>query len=351
MSTYSAQGSVTIKRLRSGDTCFISFIYNGVPLFQCVDPNTGAVSPDWTVAENQPVLTPNVVSARGNKVVLSGHQWSYNGILLVFSGATSGEWTADSTGRFQFNASTGALKIVKNLASKDNPASDTLHYACSASVAGVEQTLEKDVDIQIQSAGASSYTGMITPAGDTTLSEQNPTVTLNTALFIGGTTVADYAVKWYRDDELWSGKTGKSITVSRGDVDYTQLVVAEFYLSASDTAPVDRDAVRILDAADEYKIEHRIVNADGSAATASTNREVDTGKPVYVQAYVVNMREGAEVTIAGSWKMRVYDKDTWEIIRTTTASSAATVTDAVTTADTDRDGVQKDVEVVSEVEW
>ncbi len=350
MSQYSAQGSITIKRLRNGDTCFISFRNNGVPLFQHVDVNTGAVSPDWTVAENQPTLTPQVTSARGSKVVLSGHQWSYNGILLVFSGETSGEWTADTTGKFRLNASTGALKIVANLASKDNPASDTLHYACSASVAGVEQTLEKDVDIQIQSAGASSYTGTLT-ATTGQLTEAEPTATLATKLFLGGTEVTDYAVKWYRDDELWSAKSGKSITVTRSEIDSAQLIVAEFYLSATDTAPVDRDAVRIIDATDEYKIEHRIVNADGSTATAATNREVDTDKPVYVQAYVVNVKSGLEATIAGDWKMMVYDKDAWEITRTLTASGAATITGTITTADTDRDGVQKDVEVVSEVEW
>jgi hypothetical protein len=350
MSQYSAQGSITIRRLRNGDTCFISFRNNGVPLFQCVDPNTGVVSPDWTIAENQPTLTPQVVSARGNTVVLSGHQWSYNGILLVFSGATSGEWTADTTGKFQMNASTGALKIVKNLASKDNPASDTLHYVCSASVAGVEQTLEKDVDIQIQSAGASSYAGTLTATAPI-LSSSETSTTLNARLFIGGTEVTDFSVKWYRDDELWSAKTGKSITVTREEVDWSQLVIAEFYLSSSDTQAVCRAAVRITDVSDEYKIEHRIVNSDGSAATSATNREVDTNKPVYVQAYVVNMKTGEESAIAGSWKMMVMDKDSWEILRTVTADGAANITGSVTTDDTDRDGVQKDVEVVSEVEW
>ncbi len=350
MSQYSAQGSITIRRLRNGDTCFISFKNNGVPLFQCVDPNTGAVSPDWTVAENQPILTPQVSSARNNTVVLSGHQWAYNGILLVFSGTTSGEWAADSTGKFQMNTLTGALKIIKNLASKDNPASDNLRYSCSASIAGVEQTLEKDVDIQIQSAGASSYTGTLTTTSGQLTSDE-PSATLNTKLFIGGAEVTDYAVKWYKDEELWSVKSGKSITVTNEEIDSTQLIIAEFYLSAADTQAVDRDAVRVIDITDEFKIEHRIVNSDGSTATAATNREVDTNKPVYVQAYVVNMKSGVEAAITGSWKMMVMDKDLWSIMRTITSEGTATIMGTITTADTDKDGVQKDVEVVSEVEW
>lgn len=55
MVAYSAQGSITIRKLRSGDTYFISLGLNGKPLYQGVDPTTGAVSPDWTVAENQPI--------------------------------------------------------------------------------------------------------------------------------------------------------------------------------------------------------------------------------------------------------------------------------------------------------
>ena len=141
MNTYSAQNSITVKRLRNGDTFFITFGNNGIPLFQGVDPVTGVVTPDWTVAANQPVVTPVVTSARGNAVVLSNHQWSYNGVALNFNGATSGDWTTDSTGKFQLNSSTGALKIIANLASTTNIASDSLTYSCVATVAGVEYNL------------------------------------------------------------------------------------------------------------------------------------------------------------------------------------------------------------------
>ena len=88
MSTYSAQGSITIKRLRNGDNFFISLeITNGVPLFQGVDEKTGTASPDWTVPANQPIITPKVTSARGNAVDLSFHSWKYNGVALNFNGA------------------------------------------------------------------------------------------------------------------------------------------------------------------------------------------------------------------------------------------------------------------------
>ncbi len=47
---YSAQNSITIKRLRSNDSLMLTFENNGIPLFQAVDEESGAVSPDWSIA-------------------------------------------------------------------------------------------------------------------------------------------------------------------------------------------------------------------------------------------------------------------------------------------------------------
>lgn len=349
MSTVSAQGSITIKRLRNGDTFFISFDNNGVALFQSVDPVSGLVAPDWTIAENQPIITPRVTSSRSLSVSLAGHTWVYNGVALDFSGAAAEGWVTDTTGKFKMNTSTGALRIIANLASVDNPASDTLQYSCVPTVAGVTYTegLSKSIDIQIQSGGASSYTGLLI-ASKSQLSSDEPTVTLKTQLFLGGIEQTSYTVVWWKDDEKWTAKTGKSISVSRGDVDGTQLFIAEFFVTGSDAA-VDRDAVRLIDTSDDFTVGHRIVNSDGS--TASANREVAPGNPVYVQSYVVNVRTNTEYAVSGIWKSMVMDKDSWEILKTEASSGAATNMVAVTVAETDRDGQEKDVEVVSEVEW
>ena len=349
MSNLSAQGSITVKRLRNGDTFFISLDLNGVPLFQGVDPVTGDVTPDWTVAANQPVITPRVTSARGNTVSLGGHQWSYNGQILLFTGASSGNWTTDSTGKFQLNTATGALKIIANLASATNVASDNLTYNCVATVAGVEYNLSKSIDVQIQSVGASSYYGTINATTEQ-LTPQVTSATINTKLYLGSTEQSNYAVKWYKDDVLWSGKSGASITVNTGDVDGTQLIIAEFYKSAGDATPVFRAGIRIIDTNDDFHVEHRYVNSRGT--TANANREVDVNNPVYVQAYVVNVRTNTEVNVSGMWKMLVMDKDSWGILKTVQPGvAAATCTCQVTTAETDAGGVEKDVEVVSEVTW
>ena len=54
------------------------------------------------------------------------------------------------------NTTTGALRIVKNLASSTNIANDTLSYSCVATVGGTEYNLQKSIDVLIQTVGASA---------------------------------------------------------------------------------------------------------------------------------------------------------------------------------------------------
>lgn len=364
MDNYSAQNSITVKRLRNGDTFFISFGNNGIPLYQGVDPVTGVVAPSWGTGTGQvtPIITPQVTSARGNSVTLGSHQWSYNGLAMNFSGSTvtigGVVYTkASNDGRFAM-ASTGALAIIGDLASTTNIASDSLTYSCIATVAGVEYALTKSVDIQIQSIGASSYYGTINASSEQLTASVTQT-TVKTALYLGGTVQNSYYVKWYKDDTHWSEKLGQTqITITRADVDGTQLFIAEFYKSQADyeggADPIFRAGIRIIDTLDDYHVEHRYVNSDGTT-TGTPNREVDTGKPVYLKAYVVNVRTNTELTtISGSWVSHVMDPDGWVERKRVPASgtnTGATNLVSVTVAETDINGVEKDAVVVSEVEW
>lgn len=341
MSTYSAQGSITIKRLRNGDNFFISLENtNGVPLFQGVDEKTGVPSPDWTVAANQPIITPRVTSARGNSVDLSFHVWKYNGVALNFNGAETDGWKLDSTGKFKINVSTGALRIVQNLASKTNCANDTLTYECVATISGVEYNLTKSIDVLIQTVGANGYVGFII-ASTEQLTADVTSCTLNTKLMLAADNVTSYYVKWYKDDTLWSAKNGqKTITVGRNDVDGTQLFIAEFYKDSTSTTPLYRAGVRIIDTLDEFQVQ---------LAITSTNKEVSPGNSVVVAAKVVNMRTNTVVSPAGAvWSLRVMEKKNWSEKR-----RVSTNTITITTADTDNPttGEENDVEIHAEVDF
>lgn len=341
---YSAQGSITIKRLRNGDSLYITLESNGIPLYQGVDTSAGTVSPDWTVAANQPVLTPKVTSVRGNTVTRSSHQWKYNGQLLLFTGATSadGNWRTDSTGKFQINLTTGndggALKIIDNLANVNAVANGLLEYSCVATVSGTNYNVSKSIDVVIQSMGASSCYGAII-ASPQTIDATNTTSTLKTILQVGASPVTTYHVKWFKDDTAWPAMDGlKQIAVGRSDVNGTQLFIAEFYLKATDTTPVARAGVYVIDSLDEFRVEFDYV----SAAV-----EVAPGQDVTVKAKVINTRTNSVQALNNpTWKCDVMEKDTWTSIKQST-----TDTITVTTAETDRNNKENDVEVVGEVDF
>lgn len=336
MSIYSTQGSITIKRLRNGDSIFLTLELNGKPLYQAVDKQTGSVAPDWTTEANRPVITPHASSTRNNTVVLSAHKWMYNGVEIEFNGSSSGDYVLDSSGTFGKNPTTGALKIFKNLASSTNFASDSLQYSCVATVAGVEYNMSKSIDVQIVVGGASSYYGFI-KASTTQLDDANATASLVTELWLAASAESSYYVKWYKDTVEWTEKAGqKSITVTRDDVSGAQLFVAEFYKNQGDTNYIYRAAVSIIDTYDEIIL---------SPYISSANKTVNDNMPVTVAARLINTTTKATLTPTNPvWSFTIMDGDTWAVLATSSSSSIE-----VTTEHTDQDdGTSHDVVVIVE---
>jgi hypothetical protein len=113
------------------------------------------------------------------------------------------------------------------------------------------------------------------------------------------------------------------------------LFIAEFYLSSTDTTPVARAGVYIVDSLDEFNIVFTYT---------SSNTEVAPNKSVTVEAKVINVRTNAVVsTSSTTWACYIMDKDSWTVI-----GSSATNSITVTTEHTDRNGKYNDVEVVGE---
>ena len=276
MNTYSAQGSITIKRLRTGNQIYITFDSNGKALYQGIDTESGVVSPDFTNVDNQPTRTPKVTSIKGLASTLSNHTWKYNGMLLSFSGSET--WQTDSTGKFQMKPSDGTIKIIGNLASTTNIAADTLTWSAICATDGYEETITKDLTVNVQNVGSSAYVGIVSATTEQ-LTSDVPTITLSTKLYLGITgEVPSYYVKWYKDSELISGQNSATLSVTRDMVDGTQLFIAEFYKSSAETVYISRAAIRITDVLDEYQI---------NLYVSSDNKEVDTNKAVTVTAYII----------------------------------------------------------------
>lgn len=332
------QNSITIRKLRNGDSLFLTLETNGIPLFQGVDSTTGAINPDWTVSDNQPIIIPNVKSVKGNTVVLSNHSWAYNGTTIIFPSIGSSGWVTDRSGQFSMNRDNGSIRIIDNLVNTDDITNAVLTYSGTATSMGVSYNLTKSIDIIIQEMGASSYYGEISAATQQLTGDVTSSV-LTTSLFTNTGEVTDYYVRWYKDDTLWlDPRASHTLTIDRSDVDGSQLFIAEFLENVSDVTPLYRAGIRIIDTADDY-----VVNI----SITSTNKEVDTNKPVTVTAQVINLRTNSAVSTTGmTWKMYVMEKETWAILKSSSTNSIT-----VTTTETDRNGEQNSVEVIAEATW
>lgn len=332
----SAQGSVVVKRLRNGDTVFLSLVPDK-PLYQALISDSNTPKPDWSVAENRPTITPTFRSARGNSVTTLKHTWLYNGIDVTDSSVKS---------KFSLNGTTGALTIIGNLADEDNIASDTLTYTGIISVAGVESTLTKDITVLIQPSGSNAYTGYIY-SDSLQLTKDEDEITLKTMLYLAGGPVTDYYVDWYKDtDEFKTNVSGSdTLTVGCDDVDGEQIFIARFKLQRTDTTYVASHAVRVQDTDDEYFV--KLTTSGG---------EVSAGNSVKVTAtlYRIPASGGNEELYeptGATWVMRIRDGNTWDEIA---KASGNTITVSTTHTDyTGTDGTAKvrDVEVEAEVSW
>lgn len=335
----SAQGGITIRRLRNGDSLFVTFDTNGVDLYQGIDPESGAISPDWNIPSNQPTLTPRVSSARGNFVSMTNHRWYIFGSEIEFTVNKGGNIYENVGGEISLNKTTGTIRFLTNIATVGYLGNFPLKWAGTISTANTVQDISKEATIRIGNMGSSSAVGMITAITEQ-ISALVPTTTLKTSLRIGTGVVTDYYPKWWRDDTPWTVKNGdKNPIVTRDDVDGTQLFVCRFYKNSGDSTEIAVAGIRIIDVSDEYQVPLRITSA---------NKEVDKDKPVTVQAYIYNNTTNTEITPSGQvWKLTAYiNGGDFTPIKTSTTNTIQ-----ITTNETDRGGIEYDIDVIAEVNF
>lgn len=335
---YKVQETYAVKVLRTNDNLSLGFTNNGVVLFQAIDKETGAVSPDWTIPENQPVRTPQVSTTQGVNVVFTMHKYLYNGHEIDFEDQpVVGGWMTEKThGRFQLRPSDGSIRIVKNLASLTNYADDTLSYKCQVSIGGVEYNMSAEMTIAIQQMGASSFYGSLLGSA-TILSDAVSSMTLQSFLYLGAHSVSDYSVVWHKGLQVWTDKTGKTITVHRDDVDASQLIGADFVV---DGKVVAKAWISIRDEADEFKLIPQITSANKAVVPPyrDSNGVLKEGTPIELKFQIVNMRTKAEVTpVSATYESIIIDKDSWDEIRRVNSNVVT-----VTPQDCEIDGVMAD---------
>lgn len=358
-STYSAQGSIRITRLRTGDS-LLATLHSDKPLFQGVTDST-TVAPDWTDPQNQPTITPEVYSSRNGSVTIGAFTWYYNGTPVQFGSAAADGWAtelANSTAnpgpaRFKVcvnpaaGETAGMLKIIGNLASNNNMDNDILKFETTVETGGVRSTAGASIDVLIQPMGASAYQGLVTVSPSNTFTDKVTDITLTPSLIMGAAPVGGYTVEWYHDsvadgNKVAKGINGNVLTVNRDDVGAQELYIAVFYVGGTE---VSRYGVTLTDTTDEFYIKIEVFNADTNTLTASTIASANDRLKL-VASVVDKTGNPVSVPASASWMGRVMNHDTWKQLRSVQDNEVI-----VTSADTDSGGEQCDVTVTFEVEW
>lgn len=259
----------SVRFLRNGDQ--ITIVRNiinqsgqGAALFQVIDPNSGAVSPDWTVAANQPIIQLSARSAAGYPVEITGVNFAYDGTTLIFTYSGTTWVTASNDSRFQSRINSSGnyeLKIVSNLASSTAVSNKQITYEMSYVCNASSDSVQGSVDVLIQQAGSDSYILQIT-TNRVELDVEHTSAILTASAMYGTQAIVigsgGYSVEWYQDGVLLDDETSATLTVTRSMVSGGSIFVAKL---KKDGDTVAQDGQRINDIADEYQVLYTPTNA------------------------------------------------------------------------------------------
>ena len=345
----------TVRFLRNGDTITVNrYIVktdgSGAALFQMVDVTSGAVAPDWSKAENQPIIRLTLRSAAGYPISLSSCTWAYNGqnLSFVYNGT---DWVNEGgsyAGVFQARINSDGcpeLKITNNLASASAISNRQINYAVDYVSAAHHETIEGSVDVLIQQAGANSHMlQIVTPnhvlSGESTDSTYSTILSIVAYYGTSKVTIGSggYTTKWYKDgtedSNFIANSDGKtSLTVTRDDIDGGSIFVCKLILNGNAVA---QDQQRVNDISDEYQI---VVKP---SSTSSNFVSLD-GNAVYTLSCTKN---GKEIT-PKKYTWRIFNL--WGMVTKTGEGSTITITADDCKGNNDSEYSDVDVSVSAEL--
>ncbi len=310
----------SVRFLRNGDQVTVTRNIldasgNGAALFQVVDPNTGAVSPNWEDAYYQPIVRLGVRSSAGYPAEITGVTWAFDGKTLNFTYNASTWVTTTDDSRFQarINGSYYELKVVGNIASTSVVSNKQISYEVSYVSNAMSDKVQGDVDVLIQQAGTDSHILQIT-TDRVELDAANTTAKLKAVGMYGTGSVTigsdGYTIEWYQDGVKLS-ETTATLTVTRDMVSGGSLFVAKLCKSGNVVA---QDGQRINDIADEYQVAYTPTSAGSNYVALDHNA-----------TYTLSMtRNGTAYTGSATYAWQVYDA--LGIAKTGGTGSTVTVT-------------------------
>lgn len=345
----------TVRFLRNGDTITVQrYIVktdgSGAALFQMVDTTSGAVAPDWSKVENQPIIRLTLHSAAGYPISLSSCTWAYNGqnLSFVYNGTNWVNEGGSYAGVFQARINSDGcpeLKITNNLASASAISNRQINYAVDYVSAAHHETIEGSVDVLIQQAGANSHMlQIVTPnhvlSGESTDSTYSTILSIVAYYGTSKVTIGSggYTTKWYKDgtedSNFIANSDGKtSLTVTRDDIDGGSIFVCKLILNGNAVA---QDQQRINDISDEYQIVAK------PSSTSSNFVSLD-GNAVYTLSCTKN---GKECSVK-KYTWRIFNL--WGIVTKTGEGSTITITANDCKGNNDSEYSDVDVSVSAEL--
>ncbi|OZT04958.1 hypothetical protein [Prevotella sp. 885] len=314
------KGAFTVRFIRTGDQIYVTknivkFDKNGAEsggsLFQAIDPTSGTLSVDWkTDIYNQPALKIGIKSAVGNPVTITSIKWTYRGTELTFntSAATTGNytgWQLSTDGKFAKKEVDGFcyLRLIDNAASTTVISNQIIGYEISYISNNVRDSIGGTEDVLIQQAGADSYSINITTSCSTLNATQTSTTLTATYLYgvkpISDTEfAASWKLEWYKDFTIIAGQNGKTLNVTRDDVDGSSVFSVKLLHKEGDNWVVKAvDAQRVTDDADEWTIDAEPDGTNPDAISKTSNAK-----------FVLKLKQnGTAYTGSVTWGWEVYN--------------------------------------------
>lgn len=350
-----ASNTITLHLIENGSTITTRFAVtaNGKPasLFQIITPDSGAVSPDWNA--NPVTITPVAYRQQTELRLIPGsHKWTYNFNEIQFN---ADGMSADGT--FRLDAATGALTILRNLASAQNTANDVISYTGKARLSDTQNIdITHQADIEITEAAQGVYLGVVTPA-EAFLSLEERFATLDAELYLGAIPVPAYAVRWkvgntyinstptgsvtmpaYESVRQLATIQGKKINVSRAKIQGTALLIAEFYIQGN---LVERASAIVTDLTDDIVI---VLTTDNGTA-------ISQEQTTSVRGMLVRGNEPFTPDTAVTWDMRALTSDTLDIAKRADNTEIKTATDTLLVTGADLAANNSTLVVTAEASW
>lgn len=309
MATTQAQASFRIVATMDGTSLYGYLRAERTPLVQYYNTETGAYTPDFggLAADKKPLVALILMNvSTGALAVPTEVTWQYNGVTLTF-GSNNLSTNSGMEGLFKRIASYSttydgntvsvpALEIEDNLASVGNVDNDRISVSGKIEVAGNDIGFNDiSKEIVIAEATGSGYQIIL---GNAEIHEGDSGVQLTAELLSAGVPVSDLTGITFRwtalkadGDKVLSG-SGKTVTVSAGDVDWQLVVKCE---ALQNGAVIAAQQCTVTDLSDPVQATVGITGIDGEY--------IKPGETA--RATPVAKRRVAQTTVAvSSWTWR-----------------------------------------------